>query len=202
MERIDFTNSAFPSYLLILTGYKWDQCFWLRNNGTLPRLLFSLKRQQESFFTSSCLLFTIYSLCPTDAPLQCIPSYIIQTPSSNISIFWCVMKPKLNAFSILKTSSIQKHGSSSLFITFLIFLNIFDFLCILVSFTNEINKNSYLKISKTNIPTELDLNINEFLAIFLRWHFNKNKLFLHAESIVHTEKLVYFSLFPDFQNPF
>lgn len=46
-----------------------------------------------------------------------------------------------------------------------------------------------MKINKATIPTEWDLNKHEFMAIFLRWHFNKNKL--HRQSIVHTQKLVY-----------
>lgn len=137
MERIDLTNSAFPSYLHIWIGYKWDQCLWLTNDETLSKLLFSLKRQRKVSLHHHIFAFYYISTLSyrCTSPMYSV-IYIIQTPFSNISIFSCIMKPKLNAFSILKTSSIQKHGSSSLFITSLIFLNIFDFFCIVVSFTN------------------------------------------------------------------
>lgn len=45
-----------------------------------------------------------------------------------------------------------------------------------------------MKINKANIPTEWDLNKHEFLAIILRWHFNKNKLFLYMRSQLYTQK--------------
>lgn len=101
MERPDFKNPAFSSYLQSWIGQKIDQCFWLANDDPLPRFLFSLKRQKPSFSTSSHIFHYVLTLS-----YRCIsPVYstihIMQIPSPNISLFCCIMKPKLNAFSIL-----------------------------------------------------------------------------------------------------
>lgn len=45
-----------------------------------------------------------------------------------------------------------------------------------------------MKMNKATIPTELDLNKHGFLATFLRWHFNKNKLFLYKGSQLYPQK--------------
>lgn len=57
-----------------------------------------------------------------------------------------------------------------------------------------------MKTNKGNIPTELDLNKHEFLAIFLRWHFKKIS-YTHRVNYTLRKISLYF-LFTDFQNLF
>lgn len=164
------TLKTFSSYLQSWIGQKIDQCFWLEN----------------SFFPSPHIFYYVLTLSCRWS-LQCIPSYILC--KSHLPILACfavLWNPNWMLSTCLP--SVQKHGLNSLLITSLIFLNIFNSVCIVVLFTNEINKNSYMKITKATIPTELDLNKHEFLAIFLRWHFNKNKLFLYTGSQLYTQK--------------
>lgn len=132
-KKPDFTNC----FLFLFTKLDWienpkDQCFWLANDDPLSRLLFSLNRQKTSFFPSSLIFY--YALTLSYRCISAVYSIIqiIQIPI--LTYFAVLWNPNWILSSLLP--SVQKHSLNSFLINSLIFLNIFDCLCIVVFFTN------------------------------------------------------------------